>query len=255
MKQFSREVAGAALRVRSLDCVSIAGSGEPTLSTDLAECCAVIKKYFRQPLVLITNASLLWRPSVAKDLQHTDILIPSLDAVSPEVFRALNKPAPGIDIRKIVRGLIALRRKFSRKIYLEVMLVKGVNDTVSEMRKVAEVAQRVQPDKVQLNLPTRVPSGRNMMPDARRIEAIESVFKEYVAGVEVVGKFTGAGNPVKGSRSHAMGQLVTMMKRRPATIKDMVSVAGVDAATVRLILQEIADVYSLRGANGYYSIK
>ena len=51
--------------------------------------------------------------------------------------------------------MIALRREFKGKIYLEIMLVKGVNDSLEYASKFKEAIDKINPDKIQLNIPVR----------------------------------------------------------------------------------------------------
>ena len=51
----------------------------------------------------------------------------------------------------IITGLIQLRKEFKGKIWLEVMLVKGINDSFAQARKLKTIIQKINPDKIQLN--------------------------------------------------------------------------------------------------------
>ena len=51
-----------------------------------------------------------------------------------------------------------LQDQFKGKIWLEIMLIKGINDNLEYMKKFKEVIERINPDKVQLNVPSRPPS-------------------------------------------------------------------------------------------------
>lgn len=84
------------------------------------------------------------------------MVLPSLDAASVESFRAINRPAPDLGIDKIIQGLKDFRRDFSGEIWLEVMLVRGINDHEAEL--IARAAESTEPDRIQLNTVVRTPA-------------------------------------------------------------------------------------------------
>jgi len=141
---------------KRLTFVTISGSGEPTLNINIGRFITGIKKMTDIPVSIITNSSLLWQEQVRKDIIGADLIVPSLDAATEEVFRKIDKPQSQIKISDIINGLIALRKEFKGKIWLEVMLVKGINDSIEHIRQLKETIEKIVPDKVQLNSPVRM---------------------------------------------------------------------------------------------------
>jgi wyosine [tRNA(Phe)-imidazoG37] synthetase (radical SAM superfamily) len=115
-------------------------------------------------LAVITNGSLLWRHDVRHDLAATDAVLPTLDAGSEELFQRINRPAPGLSLRRHVAGLRAFRRAYDGKLWLEVMLLHGVNTTPEAVSDLAEQVARIEPDAIHLTLPTRPPAERWVRP-------------------------------------------------------------------------------------------
>jgi wyosine [tRNA(Phe)-imidazoG37] synthetase (radical SAM superfamily) len=95
---------------------------------------------------------------VRQDLLPADAVLPSLDAGSPELYRYLNRPHPETTFARLVDGLIAFRQLYTGKLWVEVMLVRGLNDTEAALRDIAAILRRIGPDEVHLNLPTRPPA-------------------------------------------------------------------------------------------------
>jgi hypothetical protein len=87
---------------------------------------------------------------------NADVVLPSLDAASDKSFRAINRPASDLKIDKIIQGLKDFRKEFSGEIWLEVMLVKGINDRDAEL--IARAAESTEPDRIQLNTVVRTPA-------------------------------------------------------------------------------------------------
>jgi len=159
-----------------LQFVTLSGSGEPTLNLRIAELISELRKILTVPIAVITNSSLLPDPLVRQALMGADLIVPSLDAVTQEVFDKIDRPLAGIKIEEIIEGLVSLRQEFKGKIWLEVMLVKGVNDDLRHIRKLKEALDRINPDIVQLNSPVRVTAEADVVPvDKPKLEKIREI--------------------------------------------------------------------------------
>jgi wyosine [tRNA(Phe)-imidazoG37] synthetase (radical SAM superfamily) len=141
-----------------IDWLTFVGSGEPTLHSRLGEMIHRVKALSPIPVAVITNGSLLHRPEVREELLAADALLPSLDAGSAELFARINRPAEGLTFGQLVSGLVAFRRAYRGRLLVEVMLLKGVNDTVAALRDLAAVLRRIDPDEIHVSFPTRPPA-------------------------------------------------------------------------------------------------
>lgn len=164
---------------QSLDFITLSGSGDPTLNTKIGELVTEIKKLTKIPLAVITNASLLPDPSVRQALLAADLIVPSLDAVMPNAFVKVNRPHPQLLLEEIIESLVKLRKEFRGKIWLEVMLVKGANDDLRYIKKLQEVAERINPDKIQLNSPVRTPAEQGVCSlEAKKLQKFKEILGE-----------------------------------------------------------------------------
>ena len=151
---------------KKLDYITISGSGEPTLNTEVGRLIHEIKKISTRAVAVITNSSLLGDAAIRKSLLAADLIVPSLDAVTEQVFQKIDRPHPGIKIDDIINGLVELRKEFSGKIWLEVMLASGINDDLRYIKKLKEVCDKINPDKIQLNSPVRTTAEADIIPVA-----------------------------------------------------------------------------------------
>ena len=140
-----------------IDYIAFSGSGEPTLNSRIGEMIHEVKVMTSIPVAVLTNGALLFRKEVRDDLLEADLVIPSLDAANQEVFEKVNRPHPGLLIEGIVEGIRKFILEFEHEVWLEVMLVKGINDGWKEMVEFASVINRIGPDRVQLNTVVRPP--------------------------------------------------------------------------------------------------
>jgi len=151
-------------QAKQLNYITLSGSGEPTLNDKIGQLISGIKKLTPAPLAVITNASLLGAATVRQQLEEADLIVPSLDAATPQIFEKINRPAPAVKITEIINGLVSLRAEFRGKIWLEVMLVKGVNDDLRHIKRLKEAIVRINPDKIQLNSPVRATTEPGILP-------------------------------------------------------------------------------------------
>ena len=140
---------------KQLKFVTLSGLGEPTLNTGIGKLIRQLKKITRLNIAVITNSTFLYNPLVRKELLEVDLIVPSLDAVDQKIFKQIDRPHTEVKLEGILSGLIALRKEFHGKLWLEIMLVSGVNDSLRHIRELKKIIQRINPDKIQLNSPVR----------------------------------------------------------------------------------------------------
>lgn len=148
----------AAHRPGEIDWITFVGSGEPTLHASLGLMIRQVKTLTEIPVAVITNGSLLYRHDVREELTAADAVLPTLDAGTESLYRRINRSWPDLTFERLVDGLIAFRQRFSGKLWIEVMLIKGVNDTEMALKDLAAVLRRIEPDEVHINLPIRPPA-------------------------------------------------------------------------------------------------
>lgn len=152
------EGALAAHRPGEIDWVTFVGSGEPTLYLGIGWLIQEVKKLTELPIAVITNGALFYLPEIRQELVLAEAILPTLDAGNARLYRRINRPHPHTTFKRLVEGLIAFRAEYTGKLWLEVMLVRGLNDTEEALREIATVMKRIQPDEVHINLPTRPPA-------------------------------------------------------------------------------------------------
>jgi wyosine [tRNA(Phe)-imidazoG37] synthetase (radical SAM superfamily) len=141
-----------------IDWVTFVGSGETTLHSGLGRMIRAVKEKTPLPVAVITNGSLLDLEEVREELLSADAVLPTLDAGNESLYRAINRPWPGLTLERLVRGLIAFREIYQGKLWVEVMLVKGMNDSETVLREIAGHLERIRPDEIHINLPSRPPA-------------------------------------------------------------------------------------------------
>ena len=148
----------AAQKPGDIDWVTFVGSGEPTLHIGLGWMICQVKTLTTLPVAVITNGALLYLPQVRQELLAADAVLPTLDAGNPLLYRKINRPWGELTFERLVQGLTAFRQEYPGRLWVEVMLVRGLNDSEDALREIATTLEQIKPDQVHINLPTRPPA-------------------------------------------------------------------------------------------------
>jgi wyosine [tRNA(Phe)-imidazoG37] synthetase (radical SAM superfamily) len=138
-----------------IDTVTFSGTGEPTLAANLGEALEVIRDYAfltDVPRAVLTNASLMRRPEVRRDLAQADIVVAKLDAPDERLFRVVNRPVGGCSWTGVVEGIRAFREEFKGKLALQMMFIAANRHRAVEL---AGLARSLHADEIELNTPLR----------------------------------------------------------------------------------------------------
>lgn len=216
--EIKRELAQWQAQGGEADYLTLSGSGEPTLHSQVEELVDWIKGHFAQPLAVLTNGSLLWQAAVRQALRGVDLLIPSLDAATPEVFQQVNCPYPDLALGQIIEGIAEARRQCPGETWLEIMLVAGVNDSPEGLEALREAVGCIQPHRIQINTVVRPPAERRAgaVTAERLAEARELLgpTAEVIAPLDLVASLTE-------SQADHSEQVRALLRRRPCTAGDI----------------------------------
>lgn len=180
-----------------IDWVTFVGSGEPTLHVGIGDLIRQIKAITSTPVAVITNGSLLYQPTVRHELVAADAVLPTLDAGTPELYQRINRPHPDITFDRLVEGLMNFRHEYNGRLWIEVMLVQGVNDSASALQALADILRRIAPDEIHISLPTRPPAEPWVSPPEQ-----EAIMRAMV----LLGEVTSIVQPATGSFDLREGQ-------------------------------------------------
>ena len=208
-----------------IDYITFSGSGEPTLNKDIGQIIRRVKELTPIPVAVLTNGSLLWDEKVGDDLSPADLVVPSLDAISEEVFKKINQPIRSLKIQRILEGLRTFTQDFKGKVQLEIMLVKNVNDSKEEIKKINQFVGKLKIDRVQLNTVIRPPNDPVAKPlNIDELLKIKSYF-DISSKVEIIPDFD---RQTSGAYQKDLEQaIIELLKRRPTKKEEMAISLGI----------------------------
>ncbi|NOQ31731.1 MAG: radical SAM protein [Helicobacteraceae bacterium] len=144
---------------KNIDVITFTANGEPTLYPYLNELIEKVDtiKGDTQTLIL-TNSATLMDEQVFNTLLLLDQVKLSLDAITPEVFKKIDRPHESIKIEKISQKVIEFSNKFKGKLFIEILFVHTLNDSDEEIKKLNEVLLEVKCDRIDLGTIDRPPA-------------------------------------------------------------------------------------------------
>ncbi|HWR00622.1 MAG TPA: radical SAM protein [Chlorobaculum sp.] len=216
------EILQAVEKPAAIDWITFVGSGETTLYKGIGWLVRELKKVTPIPIAVITNGSMLHLPEVRQELLEADAVLPSLNAGSEELFDRIDRPAPGFSFGQHIEGLKRFRQEYSGKLWVEVMLIAGVNDTDEALADLAAVLVDIRPDTVHLVLPTRpAPDGSVGMPDEDRIRRAVFILSEAAPVIHPV-----KGEMEFGSTENILETVTGIAARHPLQERELEAALG-----------------------------
>ncbi len=157
---------------KSFDVVTIVGEGEPTLYLKLGELIQAIQKRTDKPVAVITNGSLLYRKDVREEVASADLVLPSIDAMTEEQYRRINRPCRHFSLENHLGGIREFSRTYQGQLWLETMVLKGINDRDEDFLALRDYLANVRYDRLYINTPVRPPAESFVEePDPERIRS------------------------------------------------------------------------------------
>jgi wyosine [tRNA(Phe)-imidazoG37] synthetase (radical SAM superfamily) len=215
--------------------LTFSGEGEPTLNRDIGRLIRRLKAEFSIPVAVITNSTLMPDPQVRRDLYAADLVVPSLDAADQRTFARVDRCHQRLSVADIIEGLVQFRRYYRGRLWLEIMLVKDVNDSVEHLTKLRRAAERIRPDRIHLNTVVRPPAETWARPLSQ--DDLEQIRLLFGPDAEI------ASSSVPCRRARRRGDpaqaVVALVSGRPVTEQDAARCVGFTPERLRPTLERL----------------
>lgn len=237
----------------TIDYLSFAPEGEPTLDVNLGEEIDLLKSLGIKTAVF-TNASLIWQKAVRNDLSKADWVSLKVDAVDETIWRRINRSHKGLDFNRILSGMEAFAKDFSNTLTTETMLVSGLNDSPEHLTRIADSVQRLNPAIAYLAIPTRPPTEKWVKPsDKNIIDFAMNIFSDKLAAVRCLTEYEGTEYTYTENPEENLLSILAVQPMRIDAVAEFLERANVHWSFVHKLIAEGKVVEIEYGGEKYYA--
>jgi wyosine [tRNA(Phe)-imidazoG37] synthetase (radical SAM superfamily) len=228
----AREVKGKVYELRKretrIDYLTFVPDGEPTLDINLGKNIELLSPLDIR-IAVITNGSLLTLRDVREDLHKADLVSLKIDAVTRENWLRINRPHRSLDPKAILEAMLEFKGVFKGEILTETMLLKEMNDSHEEIKKIAEFLRLLQPSKSYISIPTRPTAVKRILPASdRALNMAYQVFNEHLPHIEYLVDYEGNEFGFSGNIEEDLLGITSVHPMREEAVRQYLKKAGAD---------------------------
>ena len=211
------DLAAALAKHPHVDVITLTANGEPTMYPYLDELITRIDalKKEKQTLIL-SNSAGLGDPEIFACLLRIDQVKLSLDAATPATFRKIDRPAEGIDIETIIQSIRRFSQVYTGKLFIEVLFVKGVNDTPEEVAALNKALLPVRAERIDIGTVDRPPAYGVQGLSFDELYSLSRLFDPELP-VHIVTRSHATAVP----QTYSEGEILSTLDKRPLTREDV----------------------------------
>lgn len=220
------------------DYLTFVSNGEPTLDINLGKSIQILRQ-LGFPIAVITNGSLLFHESVRADLNTADWVSLKTDAADNRIWQSVNNPSPGLNFDKHIENQILFANAYSGELRTETMLVKDINDTIENLKGLAEIIKKINPGKAYLAIPTRPPAYSNVKaPEADKMNIAWQIFNDRNINTEFLTSFEGTDTGFTGNIYEDILNITSVHPLREDTLEELLGKNNADFQVVESLMKQ-----------------
>ena len=199
----------------NIDVLTVTANGEPTLHPEFLQIAQHLNQIKSNAKTLIlSNGSTISNPDVQKALCEFDIVKLSLDCVSKQCFKKLDRNNENVEVGGIFEGMKNFRKIYDKQLVIEVLFVADVNDSDEEIALIYNALQCIKPDRVDIGTIDRPPAYNVLPVSYEKLNSISQFFEDL--NVYIAFK-----NRPKNTTDYNEEQILNLLKRRPLCEEDI----------------------------------
>jgi wyosine [tRNA(Phe)-imidazoG37] synthetase (radical SAM superfamily) len=239
----------------NIDYLAFVPDGESTLDADLGREIKLLKPLGIQ-IALITNASLIWRDDVRRDLQQADWVSLKIDSVSERTWRKVNRPHSSLKLEVILEGMRRFASDYKGEITTETMLIQGVNDSIEDITRTAEFLAKLKPAKAYLAIPIRPPAVKSIKgASAKIIAAAYDCFSNRLSNVEFLVDYEGTNFTSTGNVAADLLAITSVHPMRGDAVTQFLSKEGMSWELIEQLMRDGLITETTYRGEKYYARK
>jgi wyosine [tRNA(Phe)-imidazoG37] synthetase (radical SAM superfamily) len=202
---------------QDIDVLTITANGEPTLYPHLSELMDEINKIKGSIKTLIlSNSAKISEPKTQEALMKFDSVKLSLDCATPRCLKRLDRSHNSITIESIKEGMLEFKQKFTNPLIIEILMVKGVNDSIAEIEALNSYLIKLNPTRVDLGTIDRPPA-YSVKPLSYEELREATLFFDSSLPIYIATRKKVTGKP----SSYSKYEILETIKKRPLTEDDI----------------------------------
>jgi wyosine [tRNA(Phe)-imidazoG37] synthetase (radical SAM superfamily) len=235
-----------------IDYLSFVPDGEPTLDLELGEKIRQLK-FLGIKIAVISNASLIGQERVREALKQADWVSLKIDAITPSVWRKIDRPHRSLKLEKILEGIENFSQDFQGDLNTETMLVRDMNDQEEELHQIAKFIAKLDIQKSYLSIPTRPPTLKWVQPpEPEKITIAYQIFKKYALLVECLLGFAVESFGSTGDIERDLLSITSVHPMRESEIKKYLKKTEKDWQVIEHLIHEKKLIQTVFGEQKFY---
>ena len=220
----------------SIDFLTFVPDGEPTLDIHLGKAIKLLKPLHIK-IAVISNASLIWREDVRKNLSNADWVSFKVDAVDEAIWQQINRPHPDLQLRLILEGILVFAQKFHGKLATETMLINGINDSDETLTNTADFLETLNPRYAYISIPTRPPVEKNIRPsEEETVNRAYQIFQRKLLHVEYLTGYEGNAFASTGNVEKDLLSITSVHPMREEAVQALLKKTNADWEVVQRLI-------------------
>jgi wyosine [tRNA(Phe)-imidazoG37] synthetase (radical SAM superfamily) len=235
-----------------IDFLTFVPDGEPTLDLHLGREIDLLR-LLGIPIAVISNASLIWRQDVRKDLMVADWVSLKVDAVEEEIWQRVNRSHGRLKLASILEGALRFAGVYRGELVTETMLVAGVNDSEEHLGAIASYLSGLQPSTAYLSIPTRPPAEKWVRaPGEQTLSRAYQILSEKAERVQTLIGYEGNAFAFTGDVEKDLLAITAVHPMRQDAVGDYLAGAGAGWSVVQRLVGEGELVEVQHGSHTFY---
>ena len=227
-----------------IDVITITANGEPTLHPRFAELVGALKALnLPQKLLVLSNGSLVRENSAA--LAKLDICKFSLDSALARSFRKVDGPHAGISAEHIVSAIADFAREFRGELDIEILVVRGLNDTQEDFEALNAALACINPHRVDIGTIDRPPAYRVQGVSEAQLRYLATFIENQNVNIIAAPKYASE------RLSFSEDEILRTLSRRPQRTSDVEAMFDEKSAQ---LLKRLANVGKVVFRDDFYEI-
>ena len=200
-----------------IDVITLTANGEPTLYPHLDALIEAINRVKKSTQTLIlTNSASLVNSDVFNSLLKLDQVKLSLDAISSDVFKKIDRPHESINVDAIVQRVKEFSKVYRGKLFIEILFVHELNDTKEEVAKLNEVLLELDALRVDLGTIDRPPAYPVMGVSYKELHQLSLMFDASLP-IHIASRVHAEPN----NAFYSDAEIINTLDKRPLTMDDI----------------------------------